>query len=473
MGILSKAKTAALGALPEDVREKKLLVKIDWFILSFSCLLYWVNYLDRLNISNAYVSGMKEDLNMHGNEFNVINTCFSVGYIVFLIPHNLVLLKVKPKIWLSFCGLAWGLLTLGVYKVTSFKQICVIRFFQAGFELSTFTGVHLILSQWYKETELAKRSAYFTSSGLLGNIFSSTLQAAIYLNMDGTNGLAGWRWLFIIDFLITLPVVLYGFICFPSIDDEKSIFFSPDEMALARSRLPPRPKTDFNWSIVTRVVGRWHWWLFSFLWVLGGLNESFATNALFSLWLQFYEYSVPDRNHFPMGIYAIGILATVSCAMYIDFTGAKNHYRAGFLMALIMVIASILLLAQPTSKSFMFAAQYLGGFAYAGQAAFFAWANVVCARDLEEKAVVLASMNMFSNAVNAWWLLLFFSADTAPKFRRGGISMICTAVASMVVCAAIRYLQVREQKKVVDNEQEEVSSTLKEDVRVDVESLSN
>lgn len=106
--MLGKTRELIWGVKPSNPVEARLLVKIDWFVLSFACLLYWVNYLDRLNLSNAYVSGMKEDLSMHGNELNVINTCFSVGYIVALIPHNLILLRVRPRIWLSFCSLAWG-----------------------------------------------------------------------------------------------------------------------------------------------------------------------------------------------------------------------------------------------------------------------------------------------------------------------------------------------------------------------------
>ena len=76
--------------------EKKLVRKIDFFILTFCCLMlvaissiqaltnlrsrYFMNYLDRSNLTAAYVSGMKADLNFHGNQFNVINTCFTVGY---------------------------------------------------------------------------------------------------------------------------------------------------------------------------------------------------------------------------------------------------------------------------------------------------------------------------------------------------------------------------------------------------------
>lgn len=59
--------------------ERKLLRKIDGFILSFCCFCYFANYLDRSNLNNAYVSGMKEDLKFHGKQLNVINTVFTVG----------------------------------------------------------------------------------------------------------------------------------------------------------------------------------------------------------------------------------------------------------------------------------------------------------------------------------------------------------------------------------------------------------
>lgn len=76
--------------------EKKLVRKIDFFILTFCCLMYvlpqiiehflnasfryFMNYLDRSNLTAAYVSGMKTDLHFQGNQFNVINTLFTVGY---------------------------------------------------------------------------------------------------------------------------------------------------------------------------------------------------------------------------------------------------------------------------------------------------------------------------------------------------------------------------------------------------------
>ncbi|TQB70526.1 hypothetical protein MPDQ_000350 [Monascus purpureus] len=46
-------------------------------------------------------------------------------------------------------------------------------------------------------SEVGKRAAFFGASDMVGNMFLSVLQAALYKNLDGVNGLAGWQWLFI------------------------------------------------------------------------------------------------------------------------------------------------------------------------------------------------------------------------------------------------------------------------------------
>jgi ACS family pantothenate transporter-like MFS transporter len=74
MFILSKLRRIVWGQPAESQAERKLIVKLDTVILSFCCLMYWVNYLDRMNLNNAYTSGMKEDLGFKGTELNIINT---------------------------------------------------------------------------------------------------------------------------------------------------------------------------------------------------------------------------------------------------------------------------------------------------------------------------------------------------------------------------------------------------------------
>lgn len=449
------ARNIVWGKPPTDPKEAKLLLKIDWLVLSFVCLNYWINYIDRSNYANAYVSGMQEDLNMKGFEYNTVNTCFTVGYVVGMIPNNLALLKITPRYWLTFCAFAWAFLTLGMYKVLSYNQLCAIRFFQAIFESSTFSGTHFILGNWYKETELAKRSAIFTSSGLIGSIFSGFMQSSIHRHMDGKNGLAGWRWLFVIDFLITLPICVYGFICFPDVPETcTSFLLSKEEKQLAILRLPARDQTKLDLSVFKRVLGRWHWWLFTALWAVGGENESYVVNSLFALWLKKFKYSISDRNNYPLGIYAVGVVSTFITSIYVDATGAKYHWHVAVWIAAVLLISTILLLAKPLSAPFVFAAHYLAGVSFSGQATYFAWVNTVCYSDLEERAIILASMNMFSSVVNAWWPLLFYKASSAPKFRNGCYAMLATIFASLIVAAIIRILQVKDEKTAKKNKHE-------------------
>ncbi len=83
--------------------EKKLLHKIDFFILSYACLNYFIKWLDQGNLSNAYVSGMKEDLSMYGNEYSICNTLFLVGSILGSLVSNLIITRVSPRFWLPGC----------------------------------------------------------------------------------------------------------------------------------------------------------------------------------------------------------------------------------------------------------------------------------------------------------------------------------------------------------------------------------
>ena len=74
---------------------------------------------------------------------------------------------------------------------------------------------------------------------------------------------------------------------------------------------------------------------------------------------------------------------------------------------------------------------YWAGSVYACQATFFAWANDVLRYEEDSlRAVVIASMNMGSNAINAWWSIVFYGANFAPYFTRGMWAMIAVSIAS-------------------------------------------
>lgn len=73
--------------LDKSPEERRFLFKLDAVLLSFASLGYFIKYLDQVNINNAFVSGMKEDLNLFGNQLNYMQTCWTVGYVIGQIPR--------------------------------------------------------------------------------------------------------------------------------------------------------------------------------------------------------------------------------------------------------------------------------------------------------------------------------------------------------------------------------------------------
>ncbi|KAL4877893.1 putative MFS pantothenate transporter [Aspergillus karnatakaensis] len=449
MPMLSKIREVVWGKPAATKEERWLIVKLDIFILSFCCLMYWVNYLDRMNLNNAYVSGMKDDLGFTGNQLNIINTIFYGGYVLGQVPNNLALQKLPPRLYFPGCMIAWGLLTLGTGFTHNPQQIMVIRFFQAVSESSTFVGCHYILGSWYKEDEVAKRTALFTSSGLAGTMFSGFLQGGIHESLDGVRGLPGWRWLFIIDFCITIPVALYGFAAFPDTPETARVWWlSEEEKKLAIERLPEvkKQRGTLGWSLIARVLQSWHWVGFSLVWVFASNTEMFSTNAIMNLWLSSTsQYSMSQVNYIPTGVAGVGIIATIFGGWYADFT--KHQWHVGIMLSFTAIISGAIMLNPPTKEAKFFAL-FLNGCQYASQTVLFAWANTVLGEDDAKRGVILAMMNMFAIAVYMFWSLVFYSTTQGPEWTEGSIAMVCMGAAFFFATIGVWYMERRDKRRV-------------------------
>lgn len=87
-----------------------LLLKLDCLLLTWSFLAGIMKEMDQSATTQAYVSGMRESLNLHGNELVEFTTFFSIGYAIGLIPGQLIQTKIRPSLFLPTCEITWGLL---------------------------------------------------------------------------------------------------------------------------------------------------------------------------------------------------------------------------------------------------------------------------------------------------------------------------------------------------------------------------
>ncbi|KAL1640896.1 hypothetical protein SLS58_006512 [Diplodia intermedia] len=233
MGILNNLKPSPDRARPSiwhwhepgtSKEEKWLIRKLDIFILTYSCLTFFIKYLDQTNISNAYVSGMKEELGLYGNELNLMTTYYNIGYILGAPISNLILTITPPRLHLPSCLLTWSLFVLGLHRAQTASQIYILRFFIGLFESAALPGLHYVIGSWYRVSELGRRSALFVISGVLGQMFSGYLQSALYAGMDGRGGLSAWRWL------------LWSLTCGSSVQTWMALWLKSEKTADGRNR---------------------------------------------------------------------------------------------------------------------------------------------------------------------------------------------------------------------------------------------
>ena len=167
--------------------------------------MYLLAFLDRTNIANASVFGLQKDLKLTGTQYNTALTMFFVPYIVFEIPSNIILKRLKPHVWLSACMFLFGLVTVCQGLVKNWSGLLATRFFLGLAETGMFPGAFYLIGMWYKRSEAQKRYSFFFGSTSLAGAFGGLLASAIG-KMNGMRGYLGWRWIFILG----IPLLRHG-----------------------------------------------------------------------------------------------------------------------------------------------------------------------------------------------------------------------------------------------------------------------
>ncbi|KAF3032605.1 hypothetical protein E8E12_003373 [Didymella heteroderae] len=220
---------------PPHTTEAKLLRRIDLHVIPFLCIMYLLAFLDRVNIANANVFGLSKELKLDGNKYNVALVIFFVPYILFEIPSNIILKKLTPSVWLSLCMFGFGLVTMLQGFVQNYHGLLATRFFLGVFETGMFPGAFYLIGMWYRRHEAQKRYSFFFSSTTLAGAFGGLLASAIG-KMDGVRGYLGWRWIFILEGLLTIVVSFFLFFLLPNFPEE-SKWLTEDERAFVKARL--------------------------------------------------------------------------------------------------------------------------------------------------------------------------------------------------------------------------------------------
>jgi ACS family 4-hydroxyphenylacetate permease-like MFS transporter len=183
----------------------KVFRRVVWYVF----VLYIFAYLDRINIGFAALA-MNRDLGLTPTTFGIANTVFYVGYMAFEVPSNLMLARFGARTWLARIMVTWGVASTATAFATGETSLYVLRLLVGIAEAGFVPGVLLYLTYWFPQAYRARANGLFMVAQPLSIAFGSLVSGYI-LRMDGTFGVAGWRWLFIIE---GLPSIVLGAVTF-------------------------------------------------------------------------------------------------------------------------------------------------------------------------------------------------------------------------------------------------------------------
>src|ERR1039457_5359538 len=174
-------------------------------IIPFVVLLYFIAFIDRVNIGFAALT-MNKDLGFSPTVFGFGAGIFFLGYFLFEVPSNLVLNKVGARIWIARVMITWGLISGAMAFVHGPNSFYALRFLLGAAEAGFFPGIILYLSYWFPARQRATVTAVFMAAAPLSTVLGSPVSGAL-LEMHGLLGLSGWQWMFIIE---AVPALILG-----------------------------------------------------------------------------------------------------------------------------------------------------------------------------------------------------------------------------------------------------------------------
>lgn len=431
-------------------QEKKLLIKLDATVAVYALLGYWVKYLDSANLNNAYVSGLKEDIGMKGNDLIDTQVLFLVGNIIFELPWLFLLPRVPIPYVLFGSEFIWSLFTLVTYKVQNPQTLKAFRFIIGASEAAFFPVFHYCALQWYKPHEIGLIGAIFYCGQFIGVLTSGLLQGAASTIRNG--GLSGWQWMFIIDGIISFGVALLSLFLQPGTPSKcYLIWLTDDEIRLARSRMKENgtdmshlPKAFFNKSTWKKILLSWHFWLMSVI-QMCGFNTNSALTGSFALWLKSLDrYDTKKLNNLTTIPPALGVLWVLLVCIGADVTGMR--FGAIFFSFIMNFVSNIILAIWDVPEKAKWAGFSLAYWSWSQSLVFNPLISDILRHDANQKAIEWMIVYICGLQSNAWISRLVFPTTDAPRFSKGFLSCAIFSLAFNALLIVAYWFYKRDER---------------------------
>ncbi|KAK7224910.1 hypothetical protein V2G26_012913 [Clonostachys chloroleuca] len=407
--------------VPGSDAEKRLVRKIDFIMMPAVWLMYILAYIDRQNIGNAKVAGMDKDLALTDDQYAMLLSIFFIGYLICEVPSNLILTRSRPSWYLPGIMIVWGGICAAMSAVKNYEGMLALRFFLGAIEAGFFPGVLYVMTCWYKKAEIGKRFSIFFTASVFSGALSGLLAGAITGNMEGVQGIRGWRWLYLIEgcctiaFAICLKFILLDF-------PESSKRLSLDERQLAVVRMLHDRQTTVarhsikltHWQAIKAALADPRTYIFIILFVmdLGSCTISYFIPTI----VKSMGYTSVMAQYMTIPIWMVGAVFLVILSYTADATGDRRWHITGCL-GLSFICTIVCVTVGNAKVQYAMLCFYIAGL-YTALPLILNWTSEVISLPAEKRAVVVALVNSIGNLSAVYGSRLWPAGD-GPNFIKG------------------------------------------------------
>jgi D-galactonate transporter len=324
---------AAPASAHDLAQEDRIFRRLAVQILPILMFAYVTSYIDRVNVSFAKLQ-MSQHLGFSDAVFGFGAGIFFLGYVIFEVPSNMLLVRVGPRRWITRIVVSWGIVSGLTAFVSTPMQFYVMRFLLGVAEAGFFPGVILYLTYWYPAHRRGRMTTFFMTAVALSGVIGGPISGFILKAFDGVSGWHGWQWLFLLE---GIPSVLAGVLVFFTLDERiaKATWLTDEEKALLARNVDAEEATkeDLPLGAVMSSPRVWLMALIYFSFVMGLYGVGF--------WLPTIIKATGVTDTFMIGLLSAIPYAAAVVAMILIARSADKHRERRWHLAIPAAIGAI------------------------------------------------------------------------------------------------------------------------------------
>lgn len=424
--------------------DRKLLWKIDLYLLPLVCLLYAVQFMDKMSNSYAAVMGLREDLDMHGDRYSWTGSAFYLGYLAFEFPCAYTLQRFPVITTVSIYIVIWGIILM-LHAVPNYEGFVALRTLLGAFESSVTPAFVIVTSQWYKKDEVFLRTAlWFSFNGLGLIIGSGAIAFNLHANMDSYS-IEAWKLIFIITGAITVALGVVIFFHIPNKPTE-AWFLNDKEKRLVVERIRVNQQgfgnKHFKKYQLIEALTDVKTWLYFFLAVANNLPNGGLTNFGSILLNESFGYGTGKTLKMQMIPGAVEVVGCIGFAYLYKYYPNRLFWATSTSM---VVIAALCMLAFAENLNAQLA----------GYSLFYLCPLVMicglssCASNVagHTKKVTVNAIFLIGYCVGNLIGPQTFMDKQAPEYNGAKIAMVVSGCAATVIMIVIWIIMAAENKR--------------------------